>query len=88
MFRWITVPTKRKRGAEMRAPEPKRRAPFTPPRKAPISVKSSQQHGSEGEESTLEEYVDDDDSVLSQASRRFLQGSAQEIATELEISRR
>jgi hypothetical protein len=64
--------TKRKRGAEMPAPEPKRLAPFTPPRKAPISVKATQLHhdGSEREESDLEEYADDDDSVLSQSSSK------------------
>jgi hypothetical protein len=43
--------TKRARGAEMPAPAPKRPALFTPPRKAPISVKATQQRGSEGEES-------------------------------------
>jgi hypothetical protein len=62
--------TKRERGAEMPAPEPKRPAPFTPPRKAPISVKATQQHGSVGEESNLQEYADDDDSFLSQSSSK------------------
>jgi hypothetical protein len=47
---------KRKRGAELPAPEPKCRAPFTPPRKAPraISVQASQQHNSRSEESDLD----------------------------------
>jgi hypothetical protein len=80
--------TKRERGAEMPGPESKRPAPFKPLRKAPISVKATQQQGSEGEESDLHKYADDDDSVLSRSSRLLLQGSAQEIATELEISRR
>ncbi len=39
--------TRRKKGAELPAPEPKRRAPFTLPRKAPISVQASQNHYSE-----------------------------------------
>jgi hypothetical protein len=39
--------TRRKKGAELPAPEPKRRAPFTPPRTAPISVQASQHHYSE-----------------------------------------
>ncbi len=32
--------TKRERGAGLPAPDPKRPAPFTPPRNAPISVKA------------------------------------------------
>ncbi len=47
--------SKRKRGAELPAPEAKRRAPFTTPRKAPISVQASQQHYSENEEFDLKE---------------------------------
>jgi hypothetical protein len=47
--------TKRKRGTELPAPEPKRRASFTPPRKARISVQVSQQHDSESKESDLED---------------------------------
>jgi hypothetical protein len=35
--------SKRKRGAEMPVPQPKRRAPFTPPRKVSIAVKATQQ---------------------------------------------
>jgi hypothetical protein len=69
--------TKRKRGAEIPAPEPKRPAPFTPPRKAPISVKATQQRCSEGEESDLEEYADDDDSVLLQSSCKALRKKLQ-----------
>ena len=66
--------TKRDRGAEMiyemPAPAPKRPAPFTLPKKAPISVKATQQRCSKGEESDFEEYADDDDSVLPQSSSK------------------
>jgi hypothetical protein len=60
----------------MHSPEPKRRAPFTAPRKAPIYVQASQQHYSQGEESDLEdgggygEHADDVDSLFSQSSSK------------------
>ncbi len=62
--------SKRERGAELPAPDPKRPAPFTPSRKAPISVKATQQRCSEGEESDLDEFADEDDSVYSQLSTK------------------
>jgi hypothetical protein len=62
---------KRARDSEMPAPAPKRPAPFTPPRKAPISVQPTQETRSEtrsDEDSDLDEFADDDDSVFSQSS--------------------
>jgi hypothetical protein len=57
--------SKRSRDAEMPAPAPK---PFTPPRKAPISVKPTQERCSDVEESDLDDFADDYDSVYSQSS--------------------
>jgi hypothetical protein len=60
--------SKRSRDAEMPAPAHKRHAPFIPQRKAPISVKPTQEHCSDVEDSDLDEFVDDDDSVYLQSS--------------------
>jgi hypothetical protein len=54
--------------AEVPAPAPKRHAPFTPPKKAPISVKPTQEPCSDVDESDLDEFAADDDSVYSQLS--------------------
>jgi hypothetical protein len=82
--------SKRKRGAEMPAPEPKSNAIYSPQEGAAISVKATQQHGSEGEESDLEEYADNDDSVLSQSSskapRKKLQPNGRFLAYVLQFS--
>jgi hypothetical protein len=56
--------SKRARDSEMPAPAPKRRAPFTP-KKVPISVQPTQE---DIEDSDLDEFADDDDSVFSQSS--------------------
>jgi hypothetical protein len=57
--------SKRVRDSEMPAPALKRPAPFTPPKKAPISVQPTQE---DIEDSDLDEFADDDDSVFSQSS--------------------
>ncbi len=53
--------SKRDRDSEVPAPASKHPAPFTPPRKAPISVQPTQESRSDVEDSDLDEIADDDD---------------------------
>jgi hypothetical protein len=60
--------SKRLRDSEMPAPAPKRHVPFTPPRKAPISVQPTQERRPDVEDSDLDEFADDNYSVFLQSS--------------------
>jgi hypothetical protein len=63
--------------AEMPAPACKSSAPFTPPRKAPISVQPSQERSSKSKESDPDEFADEDDSVYSLLSFKTLRKKLQ-----------